>query len=104
MKKPEMWLVYNDSTNLHIHRRFKHIERHRVNGINEIQPRVTKVEGGFVYQETIVYITSIDDRGDYWYIGHEPVGKDRGAYGFGYTRLYKHTVPKYGTIAFEALE
>lgn len=101
VEQPNMWLAYNESLHLFIHRNFKHIERMKENGINENQPRVTKVEDGYVYFETFVQITSIDDKGDYWYIGHKPVGKHSGSYGFGYSRLYKDRIPQYGTIAFE---
>lgn len=100
---PNMWLVHNEELNLFIHRKFLHIERYKADGIQEYQPRVTKVENGFVYRETVVHITSIDDKGDYYYIGHRPVAKDAGAYTFGYTRLYKNETPKYGTIAFVEL-
>ena len=101
VEQPNMWLAHNERLNLYIHRNFKHIERMKENGINENQPRVTKVEDGYVYFETFVQITSIDDKGDYWYIGHKPIGKHSGSYGFGYTRLYKDRIPQYGTIAFE---
>lgn len=101
VEQPNMWLAHNERLNLYIHRNFKMIDRMKKNGINEIQPRVTKVEGDYVYSETFVQITSIDDKGDYWYIGHKPVGKHSGSYGFGYTRLYKDRIPQYGTIAFE---
>lgn len=101
VKKPNMWLAYNEDLKLFIRRNFKFVERHKKNGINEYQPRVTKVDGKFVYTERFVKIMSIDDRGDYWYIGYEPVGRDRGTFGFGYTRLYKNEIPKYGAIAFE---
>ena len=105
-KEPRMWKVYNEKLNLFIHRKFNHIERHKINGINEIQPRVTRIDtdSGVCYSETLVHITSIADRGDYFYIGHEPIGKDRGAYGFGYTRLYKNKTPNFGTIAFDEVD
>lgn len=99
IERPNMWLVYNERLQLFIHRNFKMVERMKKNGINEYQPRVTKVKGRMVYSETFVRIINIADRGKYWYIGYEPVGRDKGSFGFGYTRLYKNEVPKYGTIA-----
>ena len=101
IEKPNMWLAHNEKLNLFIHRPMKMTGRRKANGINENQPRVTKVEGGYVYTETLIHITSIEDREDYWYIGYRPIGKDAGACTFGFTRLYKNMIPEYGTISIE---
>lgn len=100
IEKPNMWLANNDKLNLHIKRKFKMIDRLKENGSNENQRGVVKVEDGYVYNEMLVHINYIEDRGDFWYIGFTPTGKDRGRCGFGCTRYYKNSVPEYGTIAF----
>lgn len=101
VEMPNMWLAYNEKLNLFIHRNLKMVERMKDTEINRIQPRVTKVEDGYVYMETFIHILSIEDRGDFWYIGHKPVGKHAGSYGFGYARLYKDKIPEFGMIAIE---
>lgn len=100
-KMPNMWLAYNEKLNLFIKRNFKMIDCHKANRTSEFNRRVTKIEDGKAYEETFVQITSIDDRGEYWYIGYKPVGMHAGACGFGFTRLYKDITPEYGTLAFE---
>lgn len=109
---PNMWV----SEKLGIHRRFYHIERHKLNGAVSKQKatgsyiisgmlvrpnNIVSIDGDTYTTKTMVHITSITDRGDYYYIGHEPIGKDCGSYSFGYTRLYKNKTTNFGTIAFE---
>lgn len=95
--RPEIWL----SEKYNIHRNFRMVERHRQDGIQEHQKGVTKVEDGYVYRETFVQLSNVEDRGDFWYVGFRPVGRDVGRCGFGYTRIYKEGIPEYGTIELE---
>ena len=97
VEQPNIWL----SEKYQIHRNFRIIDRMKKDGINENQPGVTKVEGEYVYSEMFVQLTSVSDRGDYWYIGFRPIGRDMGRCGFGFTKLYKHAIPEYCTIAIE---
>lgn len=97
VEKPDMWL----SEKYQIHRNFKLITRMKEDGINEHQLGVTSVENGYVYSDMFVQLTSVEDRGEYWYISFKPIGKDAGRCGFGCTRLYKNGIPEYGTISLE---
>lgn len=97
VEQPQMWL----SEKYQIHRNFRVVERMKKNQIKENQPGVIKVEDGYVYSEMFVHLTSISDRGDYWYIGFRPIGKSLGRCGFGYIRLYKNGIPECGTILIE---
>ena len=101
IEKPNMWLANNDRLNLHIRRNFRMVWIGKKNGINENQPGVFKIEGDKVFSEMFVRLLTIEDRGDFWYIGYEPAGKDRGRCTFGYTRLYKEGPREFGTQAFE---
>jgi hypothetical protein len=98
---PNMWLAYNEKLNLFIRRNFKMIDCYKENRASKFDRTVVRIEDGKAYSETFVQITSIDDRGDYWYIGYKPVGMHAGTCGFGYTRYYKDFTPEYGTLAFE---
>lgn len=99
--QPDMWLVNNDELNLHIYRHFKITERSKEDGINENQMGVTLIENGYVYRETFVQFTNIEDRGDFFYITFKPIGKDSGRCGFGCFRLYKNAISEYGVISVE---
>ena len=101
VSKPDMWLVNNDKLHLHIYRHFRIIERSRKDGINENQKGATLVENGYVYRETFIRITNIEDRDDYYYISFKPVGRDSGRCGWGCFRLYKNAIPEYGVISLE---
>lgn len=94
IEKPDMWL----SEKYGIKRNFKLTERMKENGINENQLGVVKVEDGYVYYETFIQLTSVEDRGDYYYIGFQPIGKDIGRFGHGCDRIYKHKIPEYGAL------
>lgn len=65
--------------------------------------RNTVVKDGKSYQKTQVVVTSVDDRGEYLYVGFRPSGKDAGCCGFGATRIYKENQKEYGTLGFEPL-
>ena len=101
LKKPEIW----KSEKFGIHRYYRMVVRMKENGINENQFGVFKVENGYVYSEIYCQLDSIDDRGDYWYIGYTPVGKSKMHCGrWGYTRLYKNFVPEWCTIELKEVE
>lgn len=61
----------------------------------------TTVKGGKEYRRFEVIITSIEERGDYLYVGYEPINKAHGR--FGYCRIYKDNDPyEYGMKGVEA--
>lgn len=83
MTKPEIWLSEN------VKRRYKLIRKIKCDGIEEHQSNVTKIENGYCYRETFVKLTNVEDRGEFWYVGIKPIGKDKDRFGFGYIRIYK---------------
>ena len=63
------------------------LEKHRPDGINEIQPDSLLIDD-VVYQATKVKVTSIEDRREYLYVGYKPYGNRFTNMSFGYTRFY----------------
>lgn len=101
MKEPKIWKIER----LSIHCYYRMVERSKENGINERQFGVFKVENGYVYREIFCQLDSVEDKGDYWYIGYTPIGKSSMRCGrWGYTRLYKNVVSEWGTIELKEVE
>ena len=47
-------------------------------------------------------ITSVEDKGDYYYVGHRPLEFKNGR--FGYFRVFKTGAKKYGVVAINGIE
>ena len=72
----------------------------KANDVSNYQPN-TVVRDGKAIQTKQVRVTWIEDRGEYFYIGYIPAGKDVGRFGFGAARIYKSGAREYGVIGFE---
>ena len=72
---------------------------YKANGASSYQPN-TVVQDGKAIQTTQVRVTWMEDKGEYFYIGYRPAGKDIGRFGFGAARIYKNGPREYGVIGF----
>jgi hypothetical protein len=71
------------------------INRLKANDISKFKPS-TVVHGEYADQTRKVKVTSVEDRGEFFYVGYRPVRFDAR---WGYTRIYKDiSSRKYGTI------
>lgn len=64
----------------------------------------TRVEGDKEIQTFLAKVTSVEDRGDYFYVGYTPSDRRQGS--FGYLRINKPQFPSrpYGIVKVEALD
>ena len=96
MERPKIWKTAGK------HCYYRMVERLKENGINEKQYGVFKVENGYVYREIYCQLNSVEDCGEYWYVGYKPIGRSWLRCGrWGYTRLYKNNVPEGTTIELQ---
>lgn len=61
------------------------------------------IAGGKTTERIQVRVMNVEDAGDYWHFGYEPIGPDVGYCRFGYARLYKDKTPEYGVIEMRPL-
>lgn len=63
---------------------------------SQYQP-FTVVEGDYEITTITCTITSVDDKGDFWYVGYVPLSPRQGT--FGYLRVYKDYITReFGVI------
>lgn len=82
---------------------YRMVSVHLDSEIERLQPGVFKIAGGKIYNECFVKIHSVEDRGDYLYVGYIPYGKDKDRFKFGYSRFYKENAPEFSTT-FEEVD